>query len=96
MPRQKAYRVNMNTDIRLRVQETLDELLSEHLIPFALTAQKVNAEGPGTYVVPFYDSRIHSFRFSWTNCGLSFKEIIRTAVLERVKDMDSPPANRLA
>jgi len=96
MLRQKAYRSNMNTDIRLRVQETLDELLSEHLIPFALTAQKVNAEGPGTYVVPFYDSRIHSFRFSWSNCGLSFKEVIRTAVLARVKDMDSPLGTGLA
>lgn len=96
MLRQKAYRVNMNTDIRSKVQETLDELLSEHLIPFALTAQKVNAEGPGTYVVPFYDSRIHSFRFSWTNSSSSFKEIIRAAVLARVKDMDSPLGNRLA
>ena len=85
--------MNMNTDIRLRVQETLDELLSEGLIPFKLTAQKVNAEGPGKYVVPFYDSRIHSFRFSWSNCSLSFKEIVRTAVLERVKSMDGPPHN---
>jgi hypothetical protein len=96
MRRQKAYGVDMNTDIRLRVQEALDELLMERLIPFALTAQKVNAEGPGKYVVPFYDSRIHSFRFSWTDCGLSFKEIIRTAVLERVKSMDSPPDHWLA
>ena len=81
----------MNTDIRLRVQETLDELLGEHLIPFALTAQKVSADGPGKYEVPFYDSRIHSFRFSWTNGGQSLKDIIRIAVLERVKTMDGPP-----
>jgi hypothetical protein len=81
----------MNTDMRLRVQETLDELLSQHLIPFALIAHKVNVESRGEYIVPFYDSRIHSFRFSWTDCDGSLKEVIRTAVLDRVRGMDSPP-----
>ena len=89
------YGVNMNTDIQLRVQETLDELLDARLIPFALTAHKVSEEWPGKYIVPFYDSRIHSLRFSWTNCGSSLKEIIRTAVLERVKRMDTPPKDWL-
>jgi hypothetical protein len=84
--------VNMTTeDIKLRVQATLDELISEHLIPFKLTAQRVNADGPGKYVVPFYDSRIHSFEFLWTDGGSSFKEVVRAAVLDRVKSMDSPP-----
>jgi len=86
----------MNTDIRLRVQETLDELLGEHLIPFPLTAQKVSADGPGKYIVPFCDSRIHSFGFSWTNGGLSLKKTIRAAVLERIKRMDGPPNGWLA
>jgi hypothetical protein len=79
----------METDtenIKLRVQETLDELFSERLIPFELTAQKVNADGHGEYVVPFYDSRIHSISFSWKEGG-SFREVIRTAVLDRVKRM---------
>jgi hypothetical protein len=81
--------MEMETDtknIKLRVQETLDELFSERLIPFALTAHKVNADGPGEYVVPFYDSRIHSFSFSWSADG-SFKEIVRAAVLDRVNRM---------
>lgn len=84
--------VNMTIeDIKLRVQVTLDELSSEHLIPFKLTAQRVNADGPGKYVVPFYDSRIHSFEFSWADGGTSFKEVVRAAVLDRVKSMDGPP-----
>ena len=79
----------METDtqtIKLRVQETLDELFSEHLIPFELTAYKVNADGTGEYVVPFYDSRINSMEFSWKDGG-SFKEIVRAAVLDRVRRM---------
>lgn len=81
----------MNTDMRSRVQETLDELFHECLIPFALTAHQVSAEVPGEFVVPFYDSRIHSFKFSWTEGELSFKEAVRTAVLSRVGSMDNPP-----
>lgn len=78
--------------IRLRVQTTLDDLNREHLIPFKLTAQRVTADGPGNYVVPLYDSRIHSFEFSWTDGGtLSFKDAVRSAVLKRVERMTSPP-----
>jgi hypothetical protein len=82
----------MKTDIdniQLRVQDTLDELLTEHLIPFKLTAQRVNADGLGEYIVPFYDSRIHSMTFSWED-GSSFKEVVRAAVLDRVKRMTGP------
>src|SRR2546421_5622949 len=82
---------NMNPDsenIRLRVQTTLDDLNREHLIPFKLTAYGVTADGPGNYVVPFYDSRIHSFEFSWRDGdGLSFKDVVRSAVLKRVERM---------
>jgi hypothetical protein len=86
----------MNTDMRLRVQETLDELLNECLIPFALTAYRVSAEGPGEFLVPLCDSRIHSFGFSWTKGKQSFKKAVRTAVLNRVSVMDSPPNGWLA
>lgn len=78
--------------IRLRVQTTLDDLNREHLIPFRLTAHGVTADGPGNYVVPFYDSRIHSFEFSWKDGGtLSFKDVVRSAVLKRVQLMTAPP-----
>jgi hypothetical protein len=86
----------MNTDMRLKVQDALDELLGEHLIPFGLTAQKVSSDGPGEYVVLFYDSRIHSFRFSYPTHGLSLNKVIRTAVLERVKMMDRQPKDGCA
>lgn len=90
------YGVGMNTEMRLRVQETLDELHHERLIPFALTAYNIFADVPGEFVVPFYDSRVHSFRFSWTPGELPFKEVVRTAVLSRVRNMDSPPNGWLA
>jgi len=86
----------MKTDtenMKLRVQETLDELFSEHLIPFELTAHKVNVGGPGEYVVPFYDSRIHSISFSWKDGG-SFREVVRTAVLDRVRRMSDSLVSR--
>jgi hypothetical protein len=87
--------VNMKPDtenIKLRVQTTLDDLIREHLIPFRLTAYGINADGPGRYIVPFHDSRIHSFEFSWIDGGgLSFNDIIRAAVLKRVARMDGPP-----
>ena len=91
--------VDMKPDIeriKLEVQATLDELISEHLIPFKLTAYRVNTDGPGKYVVPFHDGRIHSFGFSWTDGDPSFKEVIRAAVLNRVKRMDGPPNGWIA
>ena len=86
--------VDMKPDvqnIRAKVQVTLDELISENLIPFKLTAHKISPDGHGKYVVPFYDSRIHSFMFSWPNESSSFNEVIRAAVLDRVRAMDGPP-----
>ena|SRR3989442_14297193 len=83
----------LNTDdlregIKLKVQETVDELFGQHLIPFKLTAYKVNPDGMGGYIVPFYDSRINSIRVSWKNGesfkGESFKEVVRAAVLDAV------------
>ena len=73
-------------DMKLKIQETLDELLRDGLIPFELTAQRVKEDGIGGYIVPFYDSRIHSFRFAWKN-GDSFKAVVRAAVLERARKM---------
>ena len=77
-------------NLRSKVQVTLDELLSEHVIPFKLTAHAVTGDGRGQYVVPFYDSRIPSFRFSWPDENSSFNDVIRAAVLDRVKEMDGP------
>ena len=83
--------MKMKTDeenITSWAQETLDELFSERLIPFKLTAYAVNTEGR-EYVIPFHDSRLHSVRFSWTD-SRSFKEVFRSAVLDRVKTLGTP------
>ena len=85
---QMPYGVKMKVsiqDMKFEVQETLDELFCEHLIPFELTAHKVNADGSGGYEVPFYDSRIHSMRFSWQDGGSTLKEVVRSAALNRTK-----------
>ena len=89
MPYGVKMKVNTH-NMKFEVQETLDELFGEHLIPFELTAQKVNADGPGEYEVPFYDSRIHSMRFSWQDDGASLKEVVRSAALDRAKRYDGP------
>jgi len=51
-------------NLKLKVQDVLDELLSERLIPFGLTAQRVGQDCFGKYLTPFFDSRLHSIRFS--------------------------------
>ncbi len=76
-------------NMKLRAQETLDELFLAHQIPFKLTAYKVNADGHGEYVVPFYDSRMHSISFTSKDEG-SFKEAVRAAVLDLVTKMSGP------
>lgn len=55
----------MKTDpenIKVSVQETVDELFTAHEIPFKLTAYKVTTDGLGGHVA-FYDSRLPSVRF---------------------------------
>ena len=86
------------TDIQttlLRVQETLDELFIERLIPFRLTAHKVNPHGPEDYILPFYDSRIDSISFSWKN-GESFKEALRAAIVDGLERMRGPSERLIA
>jgi hypothetical protein len=74
---------------KLEVQQVLDDLLKEELIPFALTAYSVNTNDRGEYVIHFNDSRIHSCRFFWAK-GEHFKDVVRGAVLERVNRMSGP------
>ena len=78
-------------------QQVLDELLKEALIPFKLTVGSLLNQGSARYRVHFYDSRIRSVEFSWEE-GQSFREIFRTAVLDRVEKMSGrlhkKPADR--
>jgi hypothetical protein len=74
---------------RVDAQHALDELFAEHLIPFKLSACLVEAIGLQEYLISFYDSRLNSIIVSWYQ-GLSFKDVCRTAVLERMKTFSGP------
>jgi hypothetical protein len=73
----------------LKVQETLDELFRKSQLPFRLTAYDVKKLGFDAYTVPFYDSRIHSITFT-LRTGASFKEVVRSALLQRVARLEKP------
>jgi hypothetical protein len=75
-----------NNALKLEAQQALDELMNEQLIPFKLTAEKVISEGSEKYTVRFYDSRIHSITLTLEE-GKSFKDVVRTATLDRVARM---------
>jgi len=86
---------------KAEAQEALDELFSEHLLPFKLSANRVEPIGLQEfqeYIIHFHDSRLNAVIVSWYP-GLSFKDVCRTAVLERVRLsetfalQDCPPAN---
>ena len=85
----------MNTateDLKIGAQETLDELFTQHLIPFALSARVVDSIGLEEYVVRFHDSRLRSIDVSCRE-GQSFKEVVRLAVLDRVSRLGGPLRN---
>ena len=69
-------------------QEALDELFVERLIPFELSAHKVVAIGGEEYIVRFHDNRLPAVDISWCQ-GESFKDVLRVAVLARVKRLSS-------
>ena len=74
--------------LEAEAQQVLDELLAEKLIPFALNVGKIT-KASAEYTIYFYDSRIHSARVPLTR-GHSFRELIRSAVLDRVEKMSGP------
>lgn len=82
-------RVTLKDSLKLKVQETLDQLFSKALLPFRLTAYDVKNLESGEYMVPFHDSRIRSITFS-TKLGASFQDVVRAAILQRVEELDGP------
>jgi len=79
----------LEANLEAEIQPILHELLSEGVIPFALTKYGVQANGRGEYLVSFNDSRIRSCRFSWKE-GENFKEVFRAAIIDRVNRMSGP------
>jgi hypothetical protein len=76
-------------ELALEAQSVLDDLWADQLIPFQLTAHKVESIGMEEYIVRFYDSRLHSVDVSWKNHH-SFKDAVRVAVLARVERLSNP------
>ena len=74
--------------LEAEVQQVLDELLAEKLIPFPLNVGKIT-KASAEYTIHFYDSRIHSARVLLTR-GQSFRDLVRSAVLDRVEKMSGP------
>ena len=70
-------------------QQALDELFNEDLIPFELSAKQLESIGSEEYIVRFQDSRLPSVDISWHR-GQCFKDVFRTAVLERVNRLSGP------
>jgi hypothetical protein len=79
----------IESDLTSRTQSVLDDLWAEKLIPFQLTAHKVESVGLEEYIVRFCDSRMHSVNLSWKNLH-SFEDAIRVAVLDRVARLTGP------
>ena len=75
---------------KLEAQQILDELFSEHLLPFQLTAHKFETIGAGEYIIRFHDSRLTSLDVSCPN-EQGFKTTFRTAILERVGRLSASP-----
>ena len=69
-------------------QEALDALWNEKLIPFPLRVGKIS-KAPGAYTIYFYDSRMNSALVPLTP-GLSFRDMVRSAVLARVEHLSGP------
>ena len=74
--------------LEAEAQQVLDELWSEKLIPFSLNVGKIT-KASAEYTLHFYDSRIRTARIPLTP-GTSFRDMVRSAVLDRVEKMSGP------
>jgi hypothetical protein len=75
-------------ELEAEAQQVLDELWSEKLIPFALNIGKIT-RASYEYTIHFHDSRIHTASVPVID-GHSFKEMVRSAVLDRVARISGP------
>jgi hypothetical protein len=78
--------------LEAEVQQVLDELWSEKLIPFELSVGKITRE-IGEYTIHFHDSRMSTAIVPLTEKHSS-RDIIRSAVLARVARVSGPLKNR--
>lgn len=78
----------MPEDQKANVQTVLNELWNERLIPFPLTVGKLTKEND-EYTIHFHDSRMSTAHIQVTE-GHPFKNLVRSAVLDRVARMSGP------
>lgn len=84
-------KVSVATSLTSRAQPVLDRLFNDQLIPFQLTAAKVECLAPNEYIVRFNDSRLRSVDLSWEK-GQSFEDVFRASMLDRVTRISGPLA----
>jgi hypothetical protein len=68
-------------------QNVLDELHGQQLIPFKLTAFKVESIGRDQYMSYFHDGRLPALMVSWVE-GKSFRDVFRAVILDHVSRME--------
>jgi hypothetical protein len=74
--------------MKMEAQQTLDELYREGLLPFRLSAHKVESLGMEEYIIRFYDSRLNSLDLSVRRDEV-FSAVFRAEVLRRVARLDT-------
>jgi hypothetical protein len=79
----------MPDDRKAQAQQSVDELFSEQLLPFKLSASRVAYIGVEEYIVYFDDRRLPAVDVSWCE-GESFRDIVRAAVLEKLHRGSGP------
>ena len=79
--------------LRPQAQSVLDNLFKDEVLPFELTASKVECIGPNEYIVRFFDSRLRSVDVSWKK-DQSFEDVFQAAMLDRLKRLSGPLTGR--
>ena len=75
--------------LRPQAQSVLDNLFKDQVLPFELTASKVECIGANEYIVRFFDSRLRSVDVSWKK-DQSFEEVFQAAMIDRVRRLSGP------
>ena len=79
--------------LRPQAQAVLDNLFKDQVLPFELTAKKVECIGANEYIVRFFDSRLRSVDVSWKK-DQSFEEVFQAAMIDRLKRLSGPLASQ--
>jgi hypothetical protein len=79
--------------LRPQAQSVLDNLFKDEVLPFELTASKVECIGANEYIVRFFDSRLRSVDVSWKK-DQSFEEAFQAAMIDRLKRLSGPLTGR--